>query len=145
MFLKDYDNLSDGEIYLKILSKNNGDIEKERCPEYKFQIFLHKSQVAIGHINLRFGEDEKLLKYLGHIGYGINEEFRGNKYSQKACKLITQVLNDHHVNRIIVTCNPDNFPSRKICENLELNLLEIADTRVYSENEPKKCIYEWIL
>jgi len=144
MILKDYTLLSDGEIDIQILNKSNGDKEKGRCPEYKFQILIHSSQTIIGHINLRFGNDDKILNYIGHIGYGINENFRGNKYSQKACELVKRVLIDHDINKVIITCNPDNFASIRICEELGAELLEIVDTKIYSETEPYKCKYEWM-
>lgn len=53
------------------------------------------------------------------------------------------------MNTLIITCNPDNFPSRKTCEKTGLKLKEIVDLPIYNEmyqdGERQKCIYEWIL
>ena len=48
----------------------------------------------IGHINLRIGNTEKILKYIGHIGYGIDEQYRSNKFAAKACKLVKKVAKE---------------------------------------------------
>ncbi|MNY80412.1 hypothetical protein D3C86_2214330 [compost metagenome] len=51
--------------------------------------------------------------------------------------------------KIIITCNPDNEPSRKTCEYIGANLIEIVDLPphddMYQEGERQKCIYEWVL
>ncbi len=147
MKMNDYEIISDGTIGLKLLNKSNGDKEKGRSPEYKFQILLHTENIEIGHLNIRFGDNEKLMKYIGHIGYGIDHLHRGNKYSLRACQLAKKILKDHSVESVIITCNPDNHASRKICEILGGELLEIVDVPsnldIYSVIESRKCRYEW--
>lgn len=149
MQLKNYRVLYGHDIDIKLLSKSDGNIKPGWSPEYKFQIMLHKSDIAIGHINVRFGNNEKILKYIGHIGYGVDEAYRGNKYSVKACELVRRVLREHGVPKVIITCNPDNFASRKTCEAIGANLLEIIDipktSDAYSETERSKCRYQWIV
>ncbi len=147
MKLYHYDLIQGKEIDIKLLSKSSGDKEKKRSPEYKFQLQLHGQDKAIGHINLRLGQDEKVIKYIGHIGYGVDQAYRGNKYSVKACLLIKQVLKDHGIGAVIITCNPDNYASRNTCEVIGAQLIEIVDVPktldIYSEEEAKKCRYEW--
>ena len=145
--LKDYSVLTDGEIDIILSEKREGDAVKGRSPEYKFKILLHNSKTPIGHMNLRIGSDEKVIKYIGHIGYGIDEDYRGNKYSAKACNLIKQVAKENGLDSIIITCNPDNYASRNICESIGANLIEIKKktktSDAYSLSETKKCRYEW--
>jgi len=71
--------------------------------------------------------------YGGHIGYRIEEIYRGNNYDSKACKIIKNVAIAHGMNRLIITCNPENFPSRKTCEKAGLKLKEIVDLSQYVE------------
>ena len=146
--LKDYSILTDGEIDIVLSEKREEDIVKGRSAEYKFKILLHNSENIIGRISLRIGNMEKVVKYIGHIGYGIEEEYRGNKYAAKACKLIKQVAKENGLDSIIITCNPDNYASRHICEYIGANLIEIIDipktSDAYSVGETKKCRYEWI-
>lgn len=53
------------------------------------------------------------------------------------------------MNKIIITCNPDNLPSRKTCKKAGLKLKEIVDlppyNQLYQDGERQVCIYEWIL
>ncbi len=145
--LKDYDVLTDGEIDVVLHEKREGDVSKGYSPEYKFKVLLHSSNKIIGHVNLRVGNMEKVVKYIGHIGYGIDEEYRGNKYSAKACEIIKQVAKENGLDSIIITCNPDNYASRSICEYIGAKLIEIIDipktSNAYSVKEPSKCRYEW--
>lgn len=54
----------------------------------------------------------------------------------------------HDMEKLIITCNPDNIASRKTCENLGANLLEIVDVPeendLYQRGEKEKCRYEWV-
>jgi len=147
MELRDYDRIIGDEIDIKMISKSMGNPERKRSPEYKFQVVLHGSDKPIGHINLRFGNDEKIMNYIGHVGYGIDEDYRGNKYAYQACQLLKTLLNDYQIESVIITCSPDNYPSRKTCQLLGATLLEIIDipkgSDAYSETEPSKCRFKW--
>ncbi len=59
------------------------------------------------------------------------------------------VIKDNLLNKVIITCNPDNFASRSICESIGAKLIEIIDiptsSDAYSKIEPQKCRYEWII
>ena len=112
--LKDYEVLTDGEIDVILNEKYGGDDSKGFSPEYKFKILLHNSSEIIGHINLRIGNTEKILKYIGHIGYGINDQYRGNKFAAKACSLIKQVAKENGLDSVIITCNPNNYASKNL-------------------------------
>ena len=110
---------------------------------------LHGSDIVIGHIHFRLGDTEKILKYIGHVGFGIDEQYRGNKYAAKACRIISKVAKEHLMESLIITCNPENYASRKICEAIGANLIEVIDipetSDAFSLNETQKCRYEWEL
>ena len=147
--LKEYDVLSDGEIDVILQKKSNGDALKGFSPEYKFHILLHGSDIVIGHIHFRLGDTEKILKYIGHVGFGIDEQYRGNKYAAKACRIIKNIAKEHAMESLIITCNPENHASRKICEAIGAKLIEVIDipenSDAFSLNETQKCRYEWEL
>jgi predicted acetyltransferase len=144
----DFDYLTDGKIDLKIEEKTPANEEKGYVPAYKYRVTLHGSDESIGNIDIRIGYNENIY-YGGHIGYGIEENYRGNNYASKACKIIKSVAIAHRMNTLIITCNPDNFPSRKTCEKAGLKLKEIVDlpphNEMYQQGERQKCIYEWNL
>lgn len=145
---KDFDFLTDGEIDLKIEDKTPSNYEKGYVPAYKYSITMHNSNDSIGNIDIRIGYNENIY-YGGNIGYEIEQAYRGNNYASKACKIIKQIAIAHGMDRLIITCNPDNFPSRVTCEKAGLKLKEIVDlpphNEMYQCGEIQKCVYEWIL
>ena len=94
-------------------------------PAYHFLICDRKGTV-MGHCALRIGYNDSLY-YVGHIGYSIYEEYRGNHYAAKACKLLFLLAKKHGMSYLYITCNPDNLPSRRICEYLQGEFLGVAD------------------
>lgn len=145
---KNFDYLTDGEIDLKIEEKVPANEEKGYVPAYKYRITMHGIDDTIGYIDIRIGYNENIY-FGGNIGYSIKENYRGNNYASKACKIIKEVAIAHGMDKIIITCNPNNLPSRKTCEKAGLILKEIADlppyNELYQEGERQACIYEWII
>lgn len=145
---KDFDYLTDGEIDLKIKEKVKPDKVKGYVPAYKYVITLHGKDYTIGLIDIRIGYNENIY-YGGNIGYEVYKPYRGSNYALKACKIISHVAVSHGMKKLIITCNPDNIPSRKTCEKAGLKLKQIVDlpeqNEMYVRGERQKCIYEWIL
>lgn len=144
----DFDYMSDGEIDLIIKGKIPANDKIGYVPIYDYKITQHGSDLEIGHINIRIGYNEKIF-FGGHIGYGINEDYRGKHYAAKACEILKQVALAHGLEKLIITCNPENIASRKTCERIGGSLTEIVDlpkdNDMYIEGERSKCIYEIML
>lgn len=142
----DFYDLSDGEIRLEIKEKIPADPEKDYCPAYELGIFLCSTGEKAGRINLRIGDNENLF-YGGHIGYAVDEAFRGHHYAAKACNIAKRIALFYGMEKLIITCNPDNWPSRKTCERIGAKLVEIADlpehNEMYKRGDRQKCRYEW--
>lgn len=145
---KDFDFLTDGEMALRITKKTPANPAKNWVPAYFYDITLYDSNERMGGIDIRIGDNENLY-YGGHIGYNVDEKFRGHAYAAKACLLIQEVAKGHGMKRLIITCNPDNMASRRTCEKVGLRLQEIVDlpetNDMYLEGERSKCIYVWDL
>lgn len=145
---KNFDLLTDGELDLIIEEMAPENKEKGYVPAYKYKIRQHNSSQNIGEIDIRIGNNKNTY-YGGNVGYSIDEAFRGNSYASKACKLIKQVAIGHDMEKIIITCNPDNLPSRRTCEKIGIALKEIVnlpeDNEMYLEGETQKCVFEWVL
>ncbi|MZQ83012.1 GNAT family N-acetyltransferase [Paenibacillus sp. 5J-6] len=144
----DFDLITGKDVTLCMDRKIPGDEGKGFVPAYKYHIVLTASDEIVGKIDVRIGNNENLY-YGGHIGYSIIEKYRGKHYAAKACQLIKQVALAHSMEDLIITCNPDNIPSRKTCEYIGAKLKEIVDlppkNDMYLEGERQKCIYEWSL
>lgn len=139
-FFDDFDFLSDGEIDLKISGKYFGD--EEMLPFYYYDIFLKDR--FIGRISMRIGSNFHSY-YNGNIGYEIEENFRGNNFAFKACKLVLPIAKAHGMNEIFLTCDENNIPSYKTIEKLGGELLEIVRPTknyfAYRGNMEKQRIY----
>ena len=79
----------------------------------------------------------------------MEEPYRGNHYAGKACRLLFHLARRHGMDYLVITCNPDNFPSRKTCEYAGGILREIADlpedNDMRRDGETRKCIYEFLI
>ncbi len=140
--------LADEEIRLVLERTREEDPRRKRFPAYCFRI-RDKQDHPVGHCDLKIGYSDSLY-YSGHIGYEINEKYRGRHYAAKACRLLFALARKHGMDRLYITCSPDNLPSRKTCESLGGELLEIAelpedhDLRVES-GHTHECIYAFTL
>jgi Predicted acetyltransferase len=85
--------------------------------EQVWRITLHNERQEIGQISFRDGES-RIIYYFGHIGYHIDPPFRGNHYAYRACKLLEREIRLSGKTSVVITCDPDNDPSRKTCEKL---------------------------
>ena len=139
--------LKTDEIILKLARTAEGNPEKMWVPAYYFDICLSDG-TKIGNCDLRIGHNQALY-YGGNIGYAIAAEYRGHHYAAKACHLLFDLARKHDLGYVIITCNPDNWPSRKTCEYAGGTLLEICDlpedNDMYLRGEHSKCIFRFEL
>jgi predicted acetyltransferase len=141
--------LTDGEISLELATQVPGDTAKGWAPANHYQIKKVATNEAVGQIDLRFGYTWDLVRYGGQIGYSVHETFRGHHYAAKACLLLKPIARQHGMDVLWITCNPDNWPSRKTCEYIGATLVEIVDlpqtSDMYKAGERQKCRYRWII
>ena len=127
--------------------------EKGWVPAYFFDICTPDGKKKMGRCDLRIGHND-LLYYGGNIGYNVKPRYRGNHYAVKACKLLFELARQQRLGYVIITCNPDNLPSRRTLEHLcrELpqcngRMLEIVDlpedNDMYLEGERQKCVFRF--
>jgi len=132
-------DLADSEIYLEIDKCIPGAI-----PLYVMRIIKKGSGVIVGQITLQVA-DERDVYYIGHIGYRVHEEFRGNNYALKACRLIFGLAKRHGMSELIITCNPDNAASRRTLEKLGGIMKEIVKVpewhELYEKGDREKCVF----
>lgn len=146
----DLPELSDGVIHLVCLQKRVAIPEKQYVPAYNFAIC--KGSESIGEINLRigyggYGPDSSSLYYGGQIGYKVNEAYRGNGYAGRACQLLLPVAKAHSMTKLLITNNPTNTASRRVCEKLGARFVRVARlpqwTDLYKGGQQFSNIFEW--
>jgi tagatose 1,6-diphosphate aldolase len=126
-----------------------GDPAKNRVPAYHFWMRVATEPLCkisiVGHIGLRIGSTTDLERYFGHIGYNVYVPARGRHFAERACRLLFPLARAHGMSELWITCNPENVASRRTCERLGGELIEIvdlpADNGLYQRGERRKCRY----
>ena len=142
------DFLENDEIKLTVDRLTEANLERNFVPAYHFFI-CDKEGNRMGYCDLRVGYNDNLY-YGGHIGYGVDEKYRGHHYAAKACRLLFSLARKHGMEYLYITCDPDNLPSRRTLEYLQGTLVEIAELpednemRV-KEGDTEKCIFRFDL
>jgi len=87
----------------------------ERVPSSDYWLVL--DEAFIGSISLRHRLSEFLLKFGGHIGYGVRPSFRHQGYGTLMLRLcIDEARKILKTDRVLLTCAEGNMGSRKIIE-----------------------------
>lgn len=82
----------------------------------QWMLFDSSSNRILGMANLRHELNEHLLQFGGHIGYSIRPTERRKGYGKLQLKLALDVLKEHGVKRVLVTCDDANKGSYKTIE-----------------------------
>jgi predicted acetyltransferase len=135
--------LEDAELSLQLAETIPADTNKGYVPVYHFKMMVDNKEA--GSIRLRAQTDSQVELYAGHIGYGVDEAFRGHHYAERACRLLLPLARDHGITELWITCNPDNGASRTTCERLGAVLVELINLpeshELFARGERQKCRY----
>ena len=98
-----------------------------------------------GAIGLRIGTSHGIEMYYGHFGYHVYPPARGRHYAERSCRLLVPLARRHGLKTLWITCNPDNFGSRRTCLRLGakiVGIVPIPETDpLYARGEREKCRY----
>ena len=137
--------LIDDELQLVLTEKTPADPAKGFVPAYVFTMVLAGTSTKVGHLHLRVGDSDHLVRYAGHVGYGVTPEHRGHRYAARGCTLIKPLARRHGLADLWLTVTPDNLASRRTCEILGAEMVEIVDLPedcdMYARGERQKCRY----
>lgn len=138
-----YATLVGDDMELRLIEFNPGnDVE---IPFYWYEIIPKALNKPVGKISIRLGNNYHSY-YNGHIGYEVDEKYRGNGYSCQAAKLVFRVAKEHGMDFLYLVCDEDNVASYKTIEKLGGVLLEITvppkDYFGWYEGHPAQRIYK---
>ena len=145
MTFQDPGKLIDRDLQLVLTQRFTGDLSRNWSPSYRFNMTQLPGSDEIGNIELRIGNTEYLLMYAGHIGYRVHPPYRGHRFAARSCRLLIPLARKHGMRTVWITCNPDNYASRRTCELVGAKFIEIvdlpSDIDMYREGERQKCRY----
>ena len=139
--------LADGGLQLVLVKRRPADPGRSLVPAYIFQMRLPGDSQPIGHIDLRIGNGDSIVKYSGHIGYRVDIAHRGYHYAARSISLLLPLARRHHLIPLWITCNPDNVASRRTCEIAGGVFIETVDlpknSNFYQSGDRQKCRYRF--
>lgn len=140
--------LRDDEIYLDLARTADAIPERGWVPAYHFVIRRVADGNRVGQVDLRVGHNDG-MRYGGHIGYVVDEDFRGHGYAARAVRLLLELARRHKMGYLYVTCDPENTASRKTCERAGGQMQEIVDLppdhEMHKQGARRKCLYRFAL
>jgi tagatose 1,6-diphosphate aldolase len=137
--------LVDDDLQLVLVARRPPNLTLGFAPSYAFEMRHTLDGAAMGGVSLRIGEDDHIRLYAGHIGYGVISEYRGHHYAARACRLLRPLALRHQIETLWITCDPDNWASRRTCELAGARFVEIvrvpASDSLYALGHYWKCRY----
>lgn len=144
----DTSDLRNDKIYLQLCRTSQAIPAKGYVPAYCFEICETETGIPVGRCDLRVGDNENLY-YGGHIGYAVEPEFQGHHYAAQACKLLFALAKRHGMERVYLTCHPDNKASQRTCELAGAEFVQLVDLPphhdLYLRGVRQECQYRYDL
>lgn len=101
-------------------------------PQTNYWLLIDSYPVGVG--KLRHSLNDQLRKSGGHIGYSIRPSERGKGFGKIFLAELLKKAADLEIDKVMLTCEPNNVSSRKVIE---------ANRGILSGIEDGKCNY-WI-
>lgn len=135
--------MTDGDLSLRLNRTADPDEAAGTAATYYFDMCAG-DRVA-GGIRFRAQTTPEVELYAGHFGYNVDPDFRGRHFAERACRLLLPFARAHGLATIWITCTPGNAASRRTCERLGAQLVEVValppDSDMYARGERFKCRY----
>ncbi|MEI6426545.1 MAG: GNAT family N-acetyltransferase [Candidatus Absconditabacteria bacterium] len=90
------------------------DLPEGYVPQTIYRLYI--DNIPVGYGKLRHHLTEFLIKAGGHSGYCIRPSARGKGYGNIILQELIKKAQEKGITKMLLTCNPDNTPSRKIIE-----------------------------
>jgi predicted acetyltransferase len=137
------ESLRDEDLELEVL---RFEVHRAHCvPTYQFRMVHRETREILGNIRLSIGSTNHVVRYAGHIGYGVLPEHRGHRYAACAIRLLLPFAHRLGINPLWITCDPENLASRRTLELAGAEFVEIVDVPtdciIHRRGHPRKCRY----
>ena len=115
------------------LMKNIETCPSDRCIGREYFLIRESDNRLVGMINLRWNLNEWMIKYGGHIGYGIRPTERRKGYNKINLYLCLLKAKEFGIDKVLLTANDNNLGSINTIKALG-GILE-NKIESYKENE----------
>jgi len=136
-------SLRDGDLLLEFAELKIHPFH--HVPAHYFRMVHAMEGAEMGSINLRPGNSPHLERYAGHIGYGVDQAYRGHRYASRSVLLLMPLARELKVDPLWITCDPENAASRHTLELAGAEFIEIVDVPedciIRQTGHPRKCRY----
>lgn len=78
--------------------------------------WLAIGDMFIGTVNCRYALTPYLRRRGGHVGYAVRPALRGRGFATRGLALALAHMREGGFERVLLTCRPDNTPSRRAIE-----------------------------
>lgn len=149
LLLEDPGILRDRDLWLELRARDPANPARGWVPAYHFAMRLDGVDRPVGRLGFRVGSTHTIEQFAGHLGYEVAPAYRGNHLAERSCRLILPLARRHGFDVLWITCNPDNWASRRTCERLGAQLVDIVDvppnSDLYGPGSERKCRYRLTL
>ena len=116
----------DEDLELRLIARQPAAESLWKVPAYVFHLCHLPTGQTAGRITFREADTDWIVNYTGHVGYAVDEPFRGRRYAERSCRLLLPFVGLHR-REIFITCAPDNAASRRTIERIGGDFIEIVD------------------
>lgn len=89
-----------------------------KCPGITFLLIRDSDNKIVGTINLRWNLNEEMLKFAGHIGYGIRPSERQKGYNEINLYMVLKEAKKLGLEKVMLGCGVYNIASNKTIKRL---------------------------
>lgn len=98
-----------------------------------FWLVDDEKKLFIGEICIRHRLTDSLLRYGGHIGYGIRYSEWNKGYGTLMLQLALEKAKDRGISKVLITCDDDNIGSARVMEHNGLVLQDKLENIIEGE------------
>ena len=96
--------------------KNEHNLKPNRVGADYYWLVDDARSYFIGQISVRHRLTDSLIRYGGHIGYGVRYSEWNRGYGTLMLRLALEKAKELGLERVLVTCDDDNFASARVME-----------------------------
>jgi len=111
------DSMSFKELINKWKEYESESIYEKGLVPSSIYFLMDEDKIIYGAIDIRHELNDYLLRYGGHIGYGIRPSQRRKGYASQMLTLALPIAKELGINKALITCDKSNVGSAKTIMN----------------------------